>query len=113
MGNIFSKYKIIINNSKPKYNKQKIGLDHFEIQKVIGKGGFGKVNAVKKISEPLKGHWFALKTLSKKMILLSDNGDATRLSLIAERNILTLINHPFICNLHCIYKCNYIRCFSR
>lgn len=27
----------------PSFNPNRIGLDHFEIQRVLGKGGFGKV----------------------------------------------------------------------
>lgn len=105
MGCNYSRYFYLLINilfRVESYDKTRIGLDHFEIQKLIGKGGFGKVNAVKKISEPYKGKWYAMKTISKKMVVLSRDGDATRLGLIAERNILSLICHPFICNLHCI-----------
>lgn len=92
-------------------------MDHFEIQRVVGKGGFGKVNAVKKISSPNKGKWYAMKTIDKKMIIHSSKGDAARINLFAERNILAIAKHPFICNSHCIFlkinQYNNNRCFSR
>lgn len=60
------------------------------------------MNAVKKISSPNKGKWYAMKTIDKKMIIHSSKGDAARINLFAERNILAIAKHPFICNSHCM-----------
>lgn len=70
------------------------------------------MNAVKKISSPNKGKWYAMKAIDKKMIVNSAKGDEARINVFAERNILAIAKHPFICNSHCI---NLIinRCISR
>ncbi|TYZ58566.1 hypothetical protein PybrP1_009946 [[Pythium] brassicae (nom. inval.)] len=50
------------------YDPNVLSMKHFEIHRVVGKGGFGKVNAVirKKTSPP---QWFAVKTLSKVVVV--------------------------------------------
>jgi len=48
-------------SSMTMYNQEEVDCSHFDIQRVIGKGGFGKVNAVMKISPPKKDEWFAMK----------------------------------------------------
>lgn len=91
-----------------------ISLEHFDVQRVLGKGGFGTVNAVVKRSHPHKGKWYALKTMNKLMLLQSNQGESTLSCIFAERNILTMVHHPYLCNLHRIfYKIIIIRCFSR
>lgn len=40
MGNCSSAEPVTIEKN---YNHFRVGLDHFEIQRVLGKGGFGKV----------------------------------------------------------------------
>lgn len=53
-----------------------------------------------------------MKAIDKKMIVNSAKGDEARINVFAERNILAIAKHPFICNSHCI---NLIinRCISR
>src|SRR5689334_14549648 len=43
-------------------NTQEIDLSHFELLKVVGKGGFGKVNAVQKVDT---GELLAMKRMEK------------------------------------------------
>lgn len=43
-----------------------------------------------------------MKTMNKKQLIRSKDSERERQNVFAERNILALINHPFICNLHCI-----------
>lgn len=103
MGNCLGKYdQYKIYYSSPKLNKKIISIEHFEVERVLGKGGFGKVNAVKKITAPHKGEWYAMKTMDKKRLLHSTKGDAARIMVFAERNILAQVHNPFICNSHCI-----------
>lgn len=80
-----------------------ISLEHFDVQRVLGKGGFGTVNAVVKRSHPHKGKWYALKTMNKLMLLQSNQGESTLSCIFAERNILTMVHHPYLCNLHRIF----------
>lgn len=61
------------------------------------------MNAVIKRSHPNKGKWYALKKMSKIQLLKCAQGESALECIFSERNILTLVRHPFICNLHCIY----------
>lgn len=79
----------------------KISIEHFRIERVLGSGGFGVVNAVTKISEPYKNKWFALKTIKKQKLLESHNWTKLRSNIFSEMIILSVIKHPFICNAYC------------
>ncbi|GMH97919.1 hypothetical protein TrST_g4424 [Triparma strigata] len=71
----------------------KLGIDDFELLKVLGKGSFGKVMLVKK-----KGGddtLFAMKTLRKAALIKRNQ----LLHTATERNILQNIQHPFLVNL--------------
>ena len=50
-------------------NENQVDLSHFTVERIVGQGGFGKVKAVVKRSEPQKDAWFALKYLSKKHLV--------------------------------------------
>jgi p70 ribosomal S6 kinase len=52
--------------SSGSYASGQIGMDHFDIVKVVGRGSFGKVYLVRKKDD---GKVFAMKTLKKDMIL--------------------------------------------
>ena len=64
-------------------------LTDFELLKVIGKGGFGKVYLVKKIDT---GDIYAMKSIRKDRILEQDNVE----NITNEKQILLGIEHPFI-----------------
>lgn len=88
-------------------NPEAVDISHFEIQRVIGRGGFGKVNAVMKISHPMKGQWFAMKTLKKDYIC--DHNSYKE--VFWEMEILRDMKHRFICNIHYAFqdsKCLYL-----
>ncbi|TMW64801.1 hypothetical protein Poli38472_008968 [Pythium oligandrum] len=72
-----------------------LSLAHYEVHRVIGQGGFGKVNAVirKKTSPP---QWFAIKTLSKEVILKKH---CVKM-VWNERNLLSTIKSPHIVMMH-------------
>ncbi|KYN07482.1 PREDICTED: ribosomal protein S6 kinase beta-1-like [Cyphomyrmex costatus] len=75
---------------------EKVGPQDFELCKVIGKGGYGKVFQVRKITGNDSGTIFAMKVLRKALIVRNQKDTAhTR----AERNILESIKHPFIVDL--------------
>ncbi|KAF2068608.1 hypothetical protein CYY_010065 [Polysphondylium violaceum] len=71
----------------------KVGIEDFDLLKVIGKGSFGKVMQVRKKDN---GRIYAMKVLNKKNILERKEIDHTR----AEKNILQKLVHPFLVNLN-------------
>lgn len=77
------------------YDPNVISIKHFEIHRIIGQGGFGKVNAViRKKAIPVK--WLAMKTLSKGAVI-----NRNCVSMIwNERNLLTQIQSPLIVRMH-------------
>lgn len=64
-------------------------VDDFELLKVIGKGSFGKVMQVRKKDT---ARIYAMKILKKAHIVERDEVSHT----LAEKTVLTKINHPFI-----------------
>ncbi|KAI6180936.1 hypothetical protein M3Y98_00775100 [Aphelenchoides besseyi] len=81
---------------------KKYKLQNFAIQKVLGKGSFGKVLLVE-----LKGRqqFFAMKCLKKDVILEDDDTECT----FIERRVLILSHEcPFLCPLFCSFQTNYL-----
>uniref|UniRef100_A0A8C1LVX8 non-specific serine/threonine protein kinase n=1 Tax=Cyprinus carpio TaxID=7962 RepID=A0A8C1LVX8_CYPCA len=68
----------------------------FELLRVLGKGGYGKVFQVRKVSGAGSGKIFAMKVLKKAMIVRNAKDTA---HTKAERNILEEVKHPFIVDL--------------
>ena len=50
-----------INNSQSDKNASKLTIEDFEIRRVLGTGGFGKVFLVSKTSGAQKGNFYAMK----------------------------------------------------
>lgn len=76
--------------------KIKLGPQDFELKKVLGKGGYGKVFQVRKTAGRDANKFFAMKVLKKASIVTNQKDTAhTR----AERNILEAVKHPFIVEL--------------
>eukprot|EP00027_Filamoeba_sp_ATCC50430_P007484 CAMPEP_0168558218 /NCGR_PEP_ID=MMETSP0413-20121227/9848_1 /TAXON_ID=136452 /ORGANISM="Filamoeba nolandi, Strain NC-AS-23-1" /LENGTH=468 /DNA_ID=CAMNT_0008589315 /DNA_START=80 /DNA_END=1484 /DNA_ORIENTATION=+ len=75
----------------------KVTLDDFELLKVVGKGGFGKVYQIRKKES---SEIFALKALRKDFLVHTNNVEYTR----AERDILRKVRHPFIVSLHYAFQ---------
>ncbi|XP_052892199.1 ribosomal protein S6 kinase beta-2 [Anopheles moucheti] len=74
----------------------KLGPQDFELKKVLGKGGYGKVFQVRKTTGADANSYFAMKVLKKASIVRNQKDTAhTR----AERNILEAVRHPFIVEL--------------
>ncbi|KAL1395497.1 hypothetical protein pipiens_011203, partial [Culex pipiens pipiens] len=74
----------------------KLGPQDFELKKVLGKGGYGKVFQVRKTTGADANAYFAMKVLKKASIVRNQKDTAhTR----AERNILEAVRHPFIVEL--------------
>ena len=85
--------------SSPKSSPQKgkVGIEDFELVKVIGKGSFGKVTLVRKKSDK---KLFAMKVLTKTNIIKRKQVDHTN----TERRVLGSIDHPFIVRLHYAFQ---------
>jgi serine/threonine protein kinase len=83
----------VCTSSLPPVNPNAVDLSHFELLKVVGKGGFGKVNAITKIST---NELLALKRMEKFAVIQS----SAHLRMVwTERKIMSLIDSPFLCNL--------------
>ena len=78
-------------------NKSLINKNSFQFMYVIGKGGFGKVWKVqyKKTKEI-----YALKEMSKLKII----NKKSEKSINSEREFLSILNHPFIVNMHYAFQ---------
>lgn len=74
-----------------------IGLDSFEMLKVIGRGSFGKVMQVRKKGE---NNIYAMKILKKKAIIQRNQLEHTK----AERKILEALHHPFLMTLRYAFQ---------
>ena len=85
-----------LNNSPSDQNICKLTLEDFEIRRVLGTGGFGKVFLVSRTSGAQKGKFYAMKVL-KKAVIVRNQKDTAHTK--AERNILEDVKHPFIVDL--------------
>ena len=71
----------------------KVGLDDFDLLKVLGKGGFGKVMLVrKKGTEDI----YAMKVLKKEAVIKRQQVAHTK----TETKILKQIRHPFLTRMY-------------
>lgn len=73
--------------------QKKVGLEDFDLLRVIGKGSFGKVFQVRKKDT---GRIYAMKVLNKKNIIDRQEIEHTK----TEKNILQKLVHPFLVNLY-------------
>ena len=72
-------------------------LTDFEVVKTIGKGGFSRVLQVRKKDT---GMLYAMKVISKAFVMQREKLDQA----LAERRILSRLNHPFIISLHYAFQ---------
>mmetsp|Transcript_20477 Transcript_20477/g.42703 ORF Transcript_20477/g.42703 Transcript_20477/m.42703 type:complete len:365 (-) Transcript_20477:26-1120(-) len=84
-----------------KINQNAIDITHFELERIIGQGGFGKVYACRKKSAlgklDDKDSWYAIKKLEKDFILKSRTGVE---SVFTELSSVRDLQHKNICNCH-------------
>ena len=85
------------NNNK--VSEDNITKSSFEFISIIGKGGFGKVWRVLYKKRKMI---FAMKKMSKCKII----DKRSEQSIKAERDLLSLMNHPFIINMHFSFQDN-------
>ncbi|KAL4002734.1 Protein kinase domain family protein [Acanthocheilonema viteae] len=88
--------KIDLDESTVNPPNTRLGPENFQLLKVLGKGGYGKVFQVRKINGKDEGRIFAMKVLKKATIIRNQKDTA---HTKAERNILEAVKSPFICDL--------------
>lgn len=79
-----------------KKDNEVVELTDFTIKKVIGRGAFGKVFIVEKISD---GKIYAMKTIRKDIILETEKLESTLL----EKEILKEADHPFMVGMEYVF----------
>ena len=77
-----------------------VGIDDFDLLKVLGKGGFGKVMLVRKRKGLHAGEIFALKVMQKSVVV----AHGQQRHALAERTILERVSHPFIVQLRFAFQ---------
>ncbi|KAI3517509.1 hypothetical protein L1887_16724 [Cichorium endivia] len=89
-----------LSNDGSLVNIQSVGLEDFEILKVVGQGAFAKVYQVRKHGSL---EIFAMKVMRKDRIFEKDQAEYMK----AERDILTKVDHPFIVQLKYSFQTKY------
>eukprot|EP01130_Rhizamoeba_saxonica_P000323 TRINITY_DN1029_c0_g1_i2.p1 TRINITY_DN1029_c0_g1~~TRINITY_DN1029_c0_g1_i2.p1 ORF type:complete len:338 (-),score=69.34 TRINITY_DN1029_c0_g1_i2:810-1823(-) len=75
-------------------------MEHFDILRVIGKGAFGKVHAVKRRDT---GFLYAMKVMDKNMIIDEEKVK----NVLSERKLWVTMNHPLLVNIHAALSDTY------
>ena len=94
-----------INNTSPSEQNtaSKLTLEDFEIRRVLGTGGFGKVFLVSKTDGPGKGCFYAMKVLKKAVVIRNKETKEidreVNVHAKLERDVLASVQHPFIVDL--------------
>nr|CAH8842034.1 unnamed protein product [Trichobilharzia regenti] len=79
----------------------RVNAENFNIQRVIGKGGYGKVFLVQKVDGIDQGKLYAMKVLKKARLVCNEKDKA---HTVSERNILEILQHPFLVKLHYAFQ---------
>jgi hypothetical protein len=83
--------------SKTDIEEERIGPHSFIARELLGKGSFGEVYLVEKVSSK---RFFAMKVLDKNKIM---KHNLIKYAL-TERNVLSICNHPFIVRLNYAFQ---------
>ncbi|RYR50175.1 hypothetical protein Ahy_A07g036756 isoform D [Arachis hypogaea] len=79
---------------------QSIGVEDFEVLKVVGQGAFGKVYQVRRTGT---SEIYAMKVMRKDKIVQKNHAEYIK----SERDILTKVVHPFIVRLRYAFQTKY------
>jgi serine/threonine protein kinase len=74
-----------------------IGFDELDIKRTLGLGAFGRVKLVTHTST---GRAYALKCYAKEKIVTNHLQE----HVANERNVMRVLDHPFLLNLHNVYQ---------
>mmetsp|Transcript_14217 Transcript_14217/g.29194 ORF Transcript_14217/g.29194 Transcript_14217/m.29194 type:complete len:400 (+) Transcript_14217:197-1396(+) len=83
-------------------NRLRVDISHFKVERCIGRGGFGKVNAVTKLSKPGDHTMYAMKALEKEVVVQKNMYD----EIFRELDFLKTLQNPLICNGHWAFQDN-------
>ncbi|EQC32389.1 AGC/AKT protein kinase [Saprolegnia diclina VS20] len=86
--------------AREKEKDMPLGIDDFDLMKVVGRGAFGKVMLVRKKAGKNGGAIYAMKILKKAHIIQNDQVENTK----AEQHILKEINHPYVVRLRYAFQ---------
>jgi len=75
----------------------KVSLEDFDLLKVLGKGGFGKVMLVRKKNTT---DIYAMKVLKKEAVIRRNQGAPTK----TETHLLKQIRHPFLTRMYFAFQ---------
>jgi len=86
----------------------RLTIDDFEVRRVLGTGGFGKVFQVAKVSGAEKGKIFAMKVLRKAVMVRNKETKEVEREINVhaklERDALRAVKHPFIVDLEYAFQ---------
>ncbi|QDZ21561.1 serine/threonine-protein kinase [Chloropicon primus] len=85
-------------SSAPAVDEDQMSLTWFSKERVIGKGGFGKVNAVRKVVGSDKDCWYAMKTIAKLETVTK--GSSALAQVENELRLLRDLTHSRLIQLH-------------
>jgi hypothetical protein len=92
-----------LSDQKSNINKNEIDLSHFLVpESVIGIGGFGMVRQAIKVTGNDRNVMYAVKSLSKAVILKRSSGLAAVMTEL--RALALLVDSKFICNIHYAFQ---------
>jgi len=84
-------------------NKSCVKLDDFQIKRVLGTGGFGKVFQVRKVNGSDANKIYAMKVIKKAVIVRNKETKSLdreiNLHAKLERDVLDAVRHPFIVDM--------------
>lgn len=78
-------------------NNQIIGVEDFELLKVVGQGAFGKVYQVRRAGT---SEIYAMKVMRKDKIIERNHAEYVK----SERDILTKVDNPFVVRLRYAFQ---------
>ena len=78
-------------------NASELDVSHFKERGVIGEGGFGLVLLVTKASRPAKGRYFALKKITKSLIVANNLYAETHQEIRVIKRLFSSRMSPFLC----------------
>ncbi|XP_020227329.1 serine/threonine-protein kinase AtPK2/AtPK19 isoform X2 [Cajanus cajan] len=81
-------------------NNQTIGVEDFEVLKVVGQGAFGKVYQVRRAGT---SEIYAMKVMRKDKIMQGNHAEYVK----SERDMLTKVDNPFIVRLRYAFQTKY------
>lgn len=78
--------------------KSCVGVEDFEVLKVVGRGSFGKVFQVRRKGS--SNEVYAMKVISKDKVIEKNHVEYIK----SEREILMIVDHPFIVKLNYTFQ---------